>query len=348
MKGLKDILGIKYDLGQAPMLGVATPEMVAAIANQGGLGTLPLGGLPPAVCDKLLTKTKELTDKPFAINIFLHPIIKENKEDIASMQTTLKTICKDNNIPYEEIPHFIQPTYHPILEVVLKHNIKIITFTFGCFTKEEIELLHKQHIFLIGTATTVEEAKYLQDHKIDAIVLQGIEAGGHRGSFLSDNIEDNLPLNQLFDCVRKEGVNIPLIVTGGLFTGKQAKDYFNRGASFATFGSLFITATESNAMEYQKDLLSKGTAVETKFTKAFSGKWARGIINDFMTQVDNSKSPIPDFPFQNILTQNIRFFAKQKNLYNFNSLWCGINAHHATRKDTKDIFNKLITEFYEQ
>ncbi|MEC4114144.1 NAD(P)H-dependent flavin oxidoreductase [Myroides pelagicus] len=347
MRNLKDILGIEHSIGQAPMLGVTTPAMVAAIANEGGLGTLPLGGLPVEMCDKLIKQTKELTNKPFAVNVFLNPLVTQDDSQIDLMQHLLSKVCLSNNIPYTQITEFKQDTYMPLVELAIAHGIKVICFTFGCFTPPEIERLHQEGIYLIGTATTLEEAQYLSDHTIDAITLQGIEAGGHRGSFLHDTTEQNLPLDQLFNQVINSSIDKPLIVTGGLYKGSQARKYIDKGAAFATFGSLFIASDESNAMDYQKNLLSKGTPVKTKLTKSFSGKWARGIDNNFMELIDQSNISIPPYPIQNILTQNIRFFAKQKNIPNFNSLWCGINSHFAAKHNIKHIFNKLTKEFYE-
>lgn len=347
MKKLNDILGIKYPIGQAPMLGITTPEMVAAIANAGGLGVLPLGGLAPEICDELIAKTKALTEKPFAVNLFLNPSLDEDLKTINEMQDFIAQYCSQQNIPFEYITSFTHHAYQSVLNIIDKHNINIISFTFGCLAPSEVVNLHKKGKYLIGTATTKEEAKYLETANIDAIVLQGIEAGGHRGSFLSDNEKDNLPLKELFKQTLDSDISCPIIVAGGLYSGKTAKEYIDKGASFALFGSMFIPSVESNAIPYQKNLLNSGKPFKTRLTRAYSGKWARGIVNDFMDAVDSSKLTIPFYPFQNSLTENIRIFAKQKNIHTFNSLWCGTNSHYARKGYSNDIFNKLIQEFYE-
>ncbi|WP_010251383.1 NAD(P)H-dependent flavin oxidoreductase [Myroides injenensis] len=347
MKQLNDILGIKYLIGQAPMLGISTPEMVAEIANAGGLGILPLGGLAPEVCDKLIAKTKTLTKKPFAVNLFLNPVVDQDLKIVEKMQDFIAQYCSQQNIPFDYISDFRLHSYEFVLDIIQKHEINIISFTFGCLRPSEVVNLHQNGKFLIGTATTKEEAKYLEEANIDAIVLQGIEAGGHRGSFLSDSYKDNLSLQELFKQVLDCNINRPLIVAGGLYSGKTAREYIENGASLALFGSIFIPSVESNAIPYQKELLDSGKPLETRLTRAYSGKWARGIVNDFMEAIDSSELTIPFYPFQNSLTQNIRIFAKQKNIHTFNSLWCGTNSHYARKGYSKDIFNKLIQEFYE-
>ncbi|MDM1348788.1 nitronate monooxygenase [Myroides marinus] len=346
MKKANDIFGIKYAICQAPMLGVATPEMVAAVSNTGCIGTLPLGGLPTSLNEQLILKTKSLTDKPFIVNLFLNPVVDINKEEIDNMQDELTNLGKQIGYIHQRIETFEQDGYTQNLELVKRLGLKYLAFTFGCFNDQEIEELHHHNIYLIGTATTVEEAVFLDNKGIDAILLQGIEAGGHRGSFLKDSLEDNLPLEDLFDRVFPL-VNKPIFVAGGLYSGQIGKKYLDKGAAMICYGSLYIGSDESTAMDYQKELLNQGKPVETKLTKSFSGKFARGILNEYINYIDNSNNSIPYFPIQNILTQKLRSFAKQKKIHNFNSLWCGTNAHYARKESSFNITNKLIKEVYD-
>ncbi|MCC9043966.1 nitronate monooxygenase [Myroides sp. M-43] len=346
MKTVNDIFGIKYAICQAPMLGVATPEMVAAVSNAGAIGTLPLGGLPPSLSEELILKTMSLTDKPFIVNLFLNPIVEVVQEDIDTMQEEIAKLGKEIGYIHEEINEFKQKNYQDNLEIVKKLGLKYLAFTFGCFTDQEIKELHSEGIYLIGTATTLEEAVFLDSKGIDAILLQGIEAGGHRGSFLKDTLDDNLPLKELVDQVYPH-INKPLFVAGGLYNGQVGKHYLDKGITMICYGSLFITADESNATEYQKELLDKGIPIETVLTKSFSGKFARGIVNKFAISIDNSNKKIPLFPIQNNLTQNLRNFAKQNFFHNFNSLWSGTHSHYAKRDSSLNIINKLIKEVYE-
>lgn len=347
MEQISSMFNIKYPIIQAPMLGVTSPEMVAAVCNAGAIGTLPLGRLPIAICEELILKTKSLTNCPFIVNLFLHPIVTINKDEMDTMQEVLSELSSTIGYVYDFRDDVEQPGYSELLALVLKYDIKHIAFTFGCFTEEEISMLHQKGVNLIGTATTLDEAVYLEQKKIDAIVLQGIEAGGHRGSFLSDDIHLNLPLNDLFLKVKEAGVKSELIVAGGLYNGEVGAAYLKVGAKYISYGSYFITADESLALPYQKEVLSQGKPVKTVLTKAFSGKWARGIVNDFVLLIGNTNVSVPNFPIQNVLTENVRKFAKRKNIYNFSSLWCGINAHHSKINKTSFLINNLIKEIHE-
>lgn len=219
MEQTSSVFNIKYPIIQAPMLGVTSPEMVAAVCNAGAIGTLPLGRLPIAVCKELILKTKSLTNYPFIVNLFLHPIVTINKDEMDSMQEVLIELSSIIGYEYDYRDNIEQPDYSELVALVLQHDIKHVAFTFGCFTEKEISILHQKDVNLIGTATTLDEAIFLEQKKIDAIVLQGIEAGGHRGSFLSDDIHLNLPLSDLFLQVKEAGVKSELIVAGGLYNG---------------------------------------------------------------------------------------------------------------------------------
>lgn len=343
---LKEVLNLKYYIGVAPMLGVSSPELVAKIANHGALAFLPLGRLPSTLCEDLILKTKSLTPKAFGVNLFLHPKVSPELEEIQKMQDFLLKACQLENIPYKAPLSFEQEPYSNTLEVILRNEIKIVSFSFGCLTPQEIRTLKLNQVLLIGIATTVKEALYLEKHKVDAIILQGIEAGGHRGSFLKDRISDNLPLHTLFTKTKKTITKTPLIVTGGLYSGRQAREYIENGASLALFGSMFIPSYQSNAMSYHKNLLDSNLGFQTRLTKSFSGKWARGIVNSFMNHVDFGPVDIPPYPLQDFLTQNIRLYASGNNIAQYNSLWCGENAKHAFKGDATEILNHLIEEFY--
>ncbi|MHC5201651.1 NAD(P)H-dependent flavin oxidoreductase [Myroides sp. LJL119] len=343
---LQQALNLKHYIGLAPMLGVGTPELVGAIANQGALAFLPLGRLPSSQCQSLILKTKGITQKPFGVNLFLHVQAKVDLSQVTQMQDLLAQACELQDLDLKTTNDFCEDPYSEILDLIIKHEIKIVSFTFGCLTPQQIRVLHLHGVFLIGTATTVKEAIYLEKHKVDAIVLQGIEAGGHRGSFLKDRISDNLPLHTLFTKVKKELPLTSLIVTGGLYNGAQAREYIENGAQLALYGSMFIPSMQSSAMAYHKNLLDSNLGFQTRLTKSFSGKWARGIVNSLMNHIDFSGLEIPKYPIQNFLTQSIRQQSKKLNKADYYSLWCGENAKHAYKADATQILNNLIQEFY--
>jgi len=171
------------------MLGITTPEMVAAVSNAGGLGSLAVGGLSPETTLQLIRKTKSLTKKPFAVNLFVHDIPVYNEEDLKPMRQLLLELANKRNYKLDalDLQHFKFFTYQDQIAVLLQEKIEIISFTFGCLNDESIKLFKGKKCILIGTATCAEEALFLQDKKIDMISLQGIEAGDTEAPLLQIN-----------------------------------------------------------------------------------------------------------------------------------------------------------------
>ncbi|MDR2221652.1 MAG: nitronate monooxygenase [Flavobacteriaceae bacterium] len=344
---LNNTIKLPFAVMQCPMLGVTTPAMVAAVCNCGGIGSLPLGGTTAEQANQLIIETKRLTDKPFIVNLFLHPLVELQEDNYIETQKKVQKLTQSIGFDYEIQNQLSQVSYKELLPVLFEHQIELVAFTFGCFTIEEINLLHQNKCTLIGTATTIPEVKYLAKQGIDIILLQGIEAGGHRGSFLEDGYTNQLPLKELFHAAKALKLDVPYLVAGGLKDGADGKMYLSEGALLVGYGSIYLASDESAAPSFQKDILAQGIAVDTVFTKAFSGKWARGIKNDFMQKYEALERNIPPFPIQNLFTGKMRSFAKENNLPDYYSMWSGVNGHYARKKETKEIFNQLIHEIYE-
>ncbi len=181
MQEITRLFNIKYPIVQAPMLGVTSPSMVAAVCNAGALGSLPAGGLSPDRVSSLIKETKSLTDKPFAVNLFAHlPAAKVQAHKLALMQDFLERICAKYTIPFErqDIDEFRFYYYEDVIDILLQQDIPVVSFTFGQLKEEVIAALKAKGTILAGTATTVAEAKVLAATGVDVIAVQGIEAGG--------------------------------------------------------------------------------------------------------------------------------------------------------------------------
>ena len=343
---LTQALRIKYPIVQAPMLGITTPEMIAAIANQGGLGSLPAGGLPPEKTIELIQKTKALTQAPFAVNLFTNPLPeKPNKLVFESMQDLLEKICIENHLDFERLAFDSLKfySYTDQIDCLLSERIPIVSFTFGTLDSISIKAFKQQGTFLIGTATCLEEAEILEEIGIDVIIAQGIEAGGHRGTFLHNQslpmIGSMLLVPQLANKIRK-----PILAAGGINNGPTIKTAFMLGAKGVQIGTAFIASDESAAMSAYKEALQNAKDIDIVLTKAFSGRWARGIKNKFMTAIEKSGIQIPEFPIQGSLTLPIRIKAQQQNNKEFTTLWAGQSAATSEMKPAADIFIKLVKE----
>lgn len=344
MKDLKSLLNISYPIVQAPMLGVTTPAMVAAVSNAGALGSLPVGGVSPQRTRELIHATKALTDKPFAVNLFAHEPAQEiNQAEIATMQDFLAELCAEFNIPFEpqDPESFKFYYYEDLVDILFEENIPVVSYTFGRLKQEVISALKINGAILAGTATSLAEAKLLEKDGNDIITLQGIEAGGHRGSFLKG---EPLPQIGLFSLLPQvaNAVDLPLLAAGGIYNEETVKAAFALGASGIQVGSLFIPADESAASEAYKNEVLNAKDTSTALTRAFSGRWARGIQNEFMKRMDAKGISIPYYTIQNQLMSLIRAHAQKNNIKDFIALWAGQSAGNAKRGTTEAIVKSLI------
>jgi len=345
MPDLKTILHIDYPIIQAPMLGVTSPEMVAAVSNAGALGSLPLGGLSAERARQLIRETKKLTDRPFAVNLFAHaPAERPNINDINLMQEFLHELCMEYNIPHqvENADNFQFHYYEELTDVIIAEKLPVVSFTFGMLNAEILGSLKANAAILIGTATSAAEAKALEQHGADVIAVQGIEAGGHRGSFLS---EDTLPQVGLFSLLPQiaDEVNLPLLAAGGIYNSRTVKAAFALGASGIQVGSIFITAEESAASKVYKEAVLHAHDTSTTLTQAFSGRWARGIQNEFMRRMDRKGLNIPYYTIQNQLMSGIRAYAQKNDIPDFVALWAGQSAGKSTGGSTHEIIARFIS-----
>jgi nitronate monooxygenase len=343
---LTKALGLKYPIVQAPMLGVTTPEMVAAISNQGGLGSLPVGGLSPEKTIGLIQKTKSLTQSPFAVNLFSNTLPQQPIKIITErMQDFLNKICIENGLDCEPLS-FDSLQFHSYInqiDCLLRENIAAVSFTFGSLDATSIKSLKQQGTVLIGTATCLEEAQVLDEIGIDIITAQGIEAGGHRGTFLNTPALPMIGLMSLIPQIASK-ISKPVIAAGGISDGRSIDAAFTLGAKGVQIGTAFIASDESAAIPAYKEALRNAEDCDTVLTKTFSGRWARGLKNKFITALENSGLEIPGYPIQGNLTLPMRIAAQRQNNREFTSLWAGQSAYRSEMKSAAAIFSQLVAE----
>lgn len=345
-KNFTDLLKIKYPIIQAPMLGVSTPEMAAAVANEGGLGSLAVGGLSPEVTRDLIRKTKSLTNQPFAVNLFVHKIPACAESEVEPMRNFLIKLAakKGYSLNIKDLTNFKFYNHLDQIDILLEEQISMVSFTFGCLDAQSIQKLKQNNCILIGTATCVEEALYLEQQDIDIIVVQGIEAGGHRGTFIEDITLPQVGLFSLLPQVKK-AVNLPVIAAGGINSAQTMESAFALGADAVQIGTAFIGTEESVAIPSYKEKLIKAKDTDTALTRAFSGRWARGIRNKMMEEIEQSGILIPPYPLQNSLTGMFRKLSQQNNDSDYTNLWAGQNAIQIKGKSSKQLFMDFVTQY---
>ncbi len=337
-------LNIQYPVIQAPMFGVSTPEMAAAANRASCLGSLAIADLSGDSSVQLIRETKKLTDQPFAVNIFVHKIPEITdalKDQYVKTKKFLEDLAGKNEIEVRlpDLNEIKVNTYHEQIDAIIEEQCKIVSFTFGNIDEKSILKLKENGVVLIGTCTSVEEAVVLEKSGIDLICVQGIEAGGHRGSFEVENIPQiggfSL-LSQVYD-----SVSVPLIYAGGIYNAKTIMAAKNLGAEGFQVGSILLASQESALQDFEKERLEKVREEDVILTKSFSGRFARGIKNKFIETLEHSDYILP-YPYQNKLTGALRKAARNNKNVDFVNLWLGQSIHKYSKSSTEEILRNLI------
>lgn len=226
------------------------------------------------------------------------------------------------------------------LAAALDCGAQVFSFTFGSLSAETIRRVQSRGLFVMGTATIVEEAKELARSGVDAIVAQGGEAGGHRGSFLADFNHSLIGTMALVPQI-VDAVSVPVIASGGIMDGRGVAAALVLGASAVQMGTAFLTCAEAGVPEAYKEAVLKAREEDTRITRAFSGRPARGIVNRFMQEMGDN---VPPFPIQNQLTRPLRNAAVKAGRAEFLNLWAGQGVRMARRQSAAELVGKIKAE----
>jgi len=339
-------LQLRHPILQAPMAGGGdTPELVAAVCNSGGLGFIGAAYLAPEQIAQAAQAVRQRTTRPFGINLFAPLTALGDSQDAAPVLKRLAPFFAEVGVTLPTTMPKPTLTFSQQLEAVLESGASVFSFTFGLLPQEAISALRSRSILLLGTATTVEEALALEESGVDAIVAQGSEAGGHRGTFATDfsagMIGTVALVPQIVDAVR-----VPVVASGGIMDGRGIAATLALGASAAQLGTAFLTCTESGVPDAYREAIFQAREDQTQITRAFSGRPARGIMNRFLNEFaspDASESILP-FPIQNALTRPLRTAAARQGRAEFLNLWAGQGLRMARRQSAAELIALLAGE----
>lgn len=342
--GLLKRLGFEHPIIQAPMGGgPSTPELVAAVSNAGGLGSLGVAYLAPDQIVEVIRRTRALTDKPFNVNLFAGGYEAEKTVDPGPMLVLLAEIHAALELPPPAVPVVPPDPFDDQFEAVLEARPAVFSFTFGIPSGDAMARLRARGIATLGTATTVEEARMLQDAGVDAIVAQGAEAGAHRGTFAGPFEAAMVPTEDLVTEIVKR-VPVPVIAAGGLMDGRDIMVAVRRGASAAQLGTAFLACPESGAPDAYKQTILAAQNDTTVVTRAFSGRPARGLANTFIATLAGKEDTILPYPLQNILTRGMRTAAAKRGNAGFLSLWAGRGVARTRVMPAGALVRRLVEE----
>jgi nitronate monooxygenase len=338
---LLKVLGIEHPIIQGPMGGgPSTPELVAAVSNAGGLGSLGAAYLTPDQITDAIRRIRSLSSRPFNVNLFAGGWSTEQAFDHGPMLELLAEVHEKLGLPAPVAPTPVPDPFPAQLEAVLEAHPPIFSFTFGIPDRDAMSRLKARGIVIVGTATTMEEARQLEQAGVDAVVAQGLEAGAHRGTFLDSFEASMVPtLDLVRDIVTT--IRIPVIASGGLMDGRDIVAALNAGASAAQLGTAFLPCPESGASEVYKRAILAAKEDTTVVTRAFSGRPARGLRNAFMASVDGKGLILP-YPLQNALTRSMRTAAAKQGLPDYLSLWAGQGVARSRAMPAGDLVAWLL------
>jgi nitronate monooxygenase len=347
MSTLLQTLGIGLPIIQAPMAGVSTPAMAAAVSNAGGLGSIGVGAIGAVAARGMIAAVRSATDRPFNVNVFCHRPAVMNPSCEAAWLARLTPVFRRFGA---EPPGGLTEIYHSfvdddaMLAVLLEERPRVVSFHFGLPPAARIAALRDAGIVLLATATNLEEARSIARAGVDAVVAQGVEAGGHRGVFDPEAHDDRLgtiALTRLL--VRK--LEIPVIAAGGIMDGAGIAACLLLGASAAQLGTAFIACHESAADQGYRAALLGNAAEHTVMTNVISGRPARCLANRFTALGDLAGGAVvPDYPIAYDAAKSLNAAAKAAGETGYGAQWAGQGAPMARSLPAATLVAELQSE----
>jgi nitronate monooxygenase len=327
MMTVRQLFGIDVPLIQAPMAGVQASALAIAVSNAGGLGSLPCAMLTTGGLAQELGAIKAQTSRPFNVNFFCHtpPPVDADRE--AAWRAALAPYYREFGIDPASIkPGPGRAPFDAAAATVLEQvKPAVVSFHFGLPSDELLARVRALGARIVGCATTVAEARSLEAKGIDAIIAQGVEAGGHRGIFLSDDLTTQVGTLALVPQIVR-AVRVPVIAAGGIADAQGVKAMLAMGAVAVQVGTAFMLCPEATTSRIHRDALSSDAALHTALTNVFTGRPARGIVNRVMRELGPISARAPAFPLATAALAPLRAEAERRGSGDFSPLWSGQNA----------------------
>lgn len=338
-------IGLEHPIVQAPMGGAnaTPPELVSAVCEAGGLGFIGAAYMTPDQIERTAREVRARTRRPFGINLFAPLPRPAGALDAGRAIETLRALHDELQIAPPTPPASLGPDFSAQFEAVLASGARVFSFTFGLVDRSVIEAAKARGMCVIGTATVVDEARTLAAAGVDAVVAQGSEAGAHRGTFgapFEAALVGTMALvPQIVDAVR-----VPVLASGGIMDGRGVAAALALGASAVQMGTAFLTTDECGIAPVYKEAILAAGAHDTRITRAFSGRPARGIVNRAMEAIEMHDGAILPYPVQNALTRPMRNEAAKRGRPEFLSLWAGQGAPLARRESATALVARVARE----
>lgn len=335
-------LGSELPLIQAPMAGFQGAALAIAVCKAGGLGSLPCAMLTLEAMRKELSAIRAATDRPYNVNFFTHtPPAADAKRETA-WRAALTPYYREYGIDPNKIP--AGPGRAPFTaqaaEVLEEFKPAVVSFHFGLPSPSLLERVRAWGAKILSSATTVEEAIWLEAHGVDAVIAQGAEAGGHRGIFLSDDLSTQPGTFTLLPQVTR-AVKVPVIAAGGIADAKGAAAAMALGAAAIQVGTAYLLCPEATTSAVHRAALKSEAARNTALTNVFTGRPARGIVNRVIRELGPLCAAVPEFPLATSAIAPLRAKAEAEGSGDFSPLWSGQNATGCREVSASEITRAL-------
>jgi nitronate monooxygenase len=340
---LRTLLGIEFPIIQAPMAGVQGSALAIAVSNAGGLGSLPCALLSLTAMRDELTRIAAHTSKPYNVNFFCHHPPAPNPDREAAWRAALAPYYQELGLEIEAIqPGALRaPFGNDAADVLSEFKPPVVSFHFGLPSPDLMSRVRAWGATILSSATTVDEARWLEGHGVDAIIAQGLEAGGHRGMFLSDNITTQVGTMALLPQI-VAAVKVPVIAAGGIVDAATIAAAMALGAAGVQVGTAYMLCPEATTSAVHRGALKSAAAEHTALTNLFSGRPARGIVNRIMTELGPMSAIAPAFPLAGTALAPLRAKAESLGRGDFSPLWAGQNACGCRDIPAADLTRELV------
>jgi nitronate monooxygenase len=343
MMTLQSLLGIELPIIQAPMAGVQGSALAIAVSNAGGLGSLPAAMLTTDALRRELATIRDRTDKPYNVNFFCHtppiPSAEREKAWRAALAPYYQELGLDQNKIAEGGGR--TPFSPEAADVVEEFKPAVVSFHFGLPSAELLGRVRRWGAKILSSATTVDEARWLEAHGADAIIAQGLEAGGHRGMFLTEDVVGQVGTLALVPQIIRV-VKTPVIAAGGIADAKGVAAALTLGAAGVQVGTAYLLCPEATTSAIHRAALKSEAARQTAVTNVFSGRPARGIVNRIVREIGPMSAAAPAFPLAASAIAPLRTKAESLGSGDFSPLWAGQNTSGCKEVPAGQLTRELV------
>lgn len=324
---LQQLLGIDLPLLQAPMAGVQGSALAVAVCEAGGLGALPCAMLTPEAIRAEVAAIRARTGRPFNLNFFCHQPPTPDDAREAAWRASLAPYYRELGLDPAAIPTAPgrAPFSAALAELVEALRPPVVSFHFGLPAPELLARVKASGARVLSSATTVDEALWLEARGVDAVIAQGLEAGGHRGMFLTGDVTTQLGTLALVPQI-VAAVKLPVIAAGGIADAHGVAAARALGAAGVQVGSAYLLCPEASTSAVHRTALVSDAARHTALTHLFTGRPARAIVNRLMRELGPLGGQPPAFPLATTAIAPLRAAAEAASSGDFSPLWCGQNA----------------------